>query len=659
MKSNTSTTTIKQQSSKVILVSTPVLGKHKRLIGRGYRQKKDGTYHFIKVSFTRDPLLKYPCAIMAEGNMMKPEGSYQMELYVKGFTPAEFNWRNEKEIEIVGKYYNLTKSQSIKLFNALGPDGLLRGNLSEIQRVLGDKAMTKAEMVTANIEALLAKALGVTVKYAEAILRNHPRAAILEDPYLLLASGIEVVKVDTFCLLANLAPGNKYVHCAARVREIAEQSGNYTFSKQTLLNAATEAWGRQLSQQEAEALLAPDHFTLLSNGYRIHNTTMANILFLKRYHKENVPSQSPTFDVNGQTHTELWAALQNGSMAVLSGPAGSGKTTSIFAMMDMLDHMGITYDLLATTGKAAIRARDVTGREASTVHMALARNKLEGDVVIVDESSMLDINLLATAIRTRPKAKWLLVGDDEQLPPIGPGMVYKELCRNTPGVRLTTIHRQAAGGEILNLATAIRTGKGIKAALANIETKEMRDAEKIRAYLFTTFSHAQILTPTRNYKLGSQDLNEPRSLKNKSQHSAIGTQGQFFQAFKHTFGIGDRVIHTTNIYEGVTSVFNGEVGTVISANPQGMVVDFGRLKYKYDKYTAMFVEHAWAMTIHKAQGSEFDDVVLVIPHGLRPNFLSKQLLYTAVTRAKRSLVIVGDVQALLKPLVSVEHQKLW
>ena len=98
--------------------------------------------------------------------MHKPEGSFQMEFYVKSFQAGEFNWRNEKEVELAGKAYNLTKTQSIKLFNAEGPQGLLGGDLATIQHVLGERAMSKAEMVTTNIEALLAKALGVSIKPA-------------------------------------------------------------------------------------------------------------------------------------------------------------------------------------------------------------------------------------------------------------------------------------------------------------------------------------------------------------------------------------------------------------------------------------------------------------------------------------------------------------
>lgn len=646
-------------ASKLILLGPPLLQRNKLLTARAYRRKRDGTYHFIKANFPRDPHLQYPCCIMAEGGMLKPEGSYQMELYVKTFEVAEWEWRNEKEIEIAGKCYNLTKAQSIKLFNSEGPDGLLQGNLSTIQQVLGERAMAKAEMVTTNIEALLAKALGVSIRYAEAILRNYPRAAVLEEPYLLVAAGLNVAKLDTFCLLANLAPGNKYTHCGLQVREVAEQGGNYTFSKQVLFNAAKEVWGRAINDEEAAALLNVTNFTLLSNGTYIHNDTLANILFIKRHHKENVPQGCPTSPANGPTHTELWAAMQNSAMAILSGPAGSGKTTSIFALMEMLDELGVTYDLVATTGKAAIRARDVTGREASTLHMALARNKLSGEVIIVDEASMLDINLLATAIRAKPDAKWLFVGDDEQLPPIGPGMVYRELTHNTPGVRLTTIHRQLSDNPILGLATAIRIGKGVKQALCKVETKEMRDVEGIRNYLFSTFPHAQILTPTRNYKLGCKHLNEPWSIKNKTQSKGINAGTDTFNSFNSTFAVGDKVIHTSNIYDNAMSVFNGETGTVISANTNVMVVDFGRLKYKYDKYTSMFVEHSWAMTIHKSQGSEFDEVVLVIPHGLNHHFLSKQLLYTAVTRAKKRLVIVGDVGAITRPLRSIQHQQVW
>lgn len=586
-----------------------------------------------------------------------------MEFYVKSFQAGEFNWRNEKEIEIVGKTYNLTKAQSIKLFDSEGPQGLLGGDLTTIQQVLGDRAMSKAEMVTTNIEALLAKALGVSIKYAEALLRNYPRAQVLEEPYLLTAAEIEVHKLDTFCMLANLAPGNKYQHCAQAVRTASEKSGNYTFTRMSLLASAREVWGRALTQDEGAALLHKDYYTLLSSAQYIHNDTMFNILYIKKHLAKNVPSELTRCDNNTPTHTALWDALQKSAMAILSGPAGSGKTTSIFALMDELDSQGVAYDLVATTGKAAVRAKDVTGRAATTLHLALARNTLASPVIIVDEASMVDINLLATALRAKPDSKWLFVGDDEQLPPIGPGMVYKELVQRLPGVKLTKIHRQGQGDPILELATAIRMGRGAREAIKKIDCREMRDAEEIRGYLFSTFSHAQILTPTRNYKLGSKHLNEPWSVQNKNKGALVSpgkpSAQPLFQTFNGAFAVGDRVIHTSNIYNGALSVFNGETGVVVSASASGMTVDFGRLKYQYDKYTAMFVEHSWAITIHKAQGSEFDEVVLVIPHGLNSNFLSKQLLYTAVTRAKKKLYVVGDVGALTRPLRSIQHQMLW
>jgi exodeoxyribonuclease V alpha subunit len=371
---------------------------------------------------------------------------------------------------------------------------------------------------------------------------------------------------------------------------------------------------------------------------------------------------------------------------VITGGPGPGKTTSIRAILALFDEMGIETLITAPTGRAAKRMTELTGREASTVHRLLEAafapdgedvvwgrdesTPLTCGAVILDECSMVDITLIRALLAALPAGcRLIMVGDADQLPSVGPGNVFADIIRSgaVPAVRLTEIFRQSGDSRIVACAHAINRGEHPdfgdnggdffflrrKSAERAAETVVELCSVRLPGNMGIAPEEIQVLSPTRRGETGTFALN--RRLQAALDPPKEEKKEKFFGNV--VFREGDRVMQIRNNYDilwkkvsaqGVTAesgtgVYNGDIGYILGIDPaeETLVIDFdGRVAgYSFDQLTE--IEHAWAMTVHKSQGSEYRAVVLTLGESA-PMLLTRGVLYTAVTRAKELLIAVGD-----------------
>ena len=357
------------------------------------------------------------------------------------------------------------------------------------------------------------------------------------------------------------------------------------------------------------------------------------------------------------------AALEHGVLVLTGGP-GTGKTTVVRSMIDILGAQGLEILLAAPTGRAAKRLAEATGYPAATVHRMLeaqgredgemrfardAETQLEADVIIVDEVSMMDIVLMQhLLIAVLPGAHLILVGDVDQLPAVGPGSVLKDILRSgvIPSVRLTEIFRQNNTGTIVLNAHAINSGRVPSFTEADFSFVTAVSSEDAAAQIVsictqlirtgTDLMDLQVLSPMRREACGVDLLN--RGLQAALNPPAAD------KAEAVGFRLGDKVMQTRNDY--MKNVFNGDIGRIVQIDSEHLVVAFAEdveIPYTRDEFGALTL--AYAMSVHKSQGSEYDIIILplVRAHHI---MLQRNLLYTAVTRAKKGVILIGDRTAL-------------
>jgi exodeoxyribonuclease V alpha subunit len=358
-------------------------------------------------------------------------------------------------------------------------------------------------------------------------------------------------------------------------------------------------------------------------------------------------------------------------LLVITGGPGTGKTTIVRGILEIFDDAGLDCALAAPTGRAAKRLSETTRREAKTIHRLLEYEPAAGgfkrdeeeplklDLLIVDEASMMDISLAHALLRAVPlNACVVFVGDVDQLPSVGPGTVLKDLIASkvVPVVRLTEIFRQAEQSWIVRAAHRVNEGQLPESAPPNsgdfyfIEADDPATVldriltvvrERIPArFGFDPFRDIQVLTPMHNSELGTKNLNARlQELLNPKK------TGPEVKRPAWTFRKGDKVLQTRNNYE--KNVFNGDIGRVheIDEDEQELIVDYdGELvTYSFDELDELLL--AFAMTVHKSQGSEYPAVVMPV-HTQHFVMLQRNLLYTAVTRGKKLVVLVGTRRAL-------------
>lgn len=362
-------------------------------------------------------------------------------------------------------------------------------------------------------------------------------------------------------------------------------------------------------------------------------------------------------------------------LSVITGGPGTGKTTIIKALVEAF-HLASFYRVLlcAPTGRAAKRLGDATGFEATTIHRLLVpvaggssydfvkneEDLLEADVVIIDEASMLNIELYAALLVAIPEEAYIiLVGDADQLPPIGPGFVLRDLleCSSIPVVRLETIYRQQLGNQIVTNAHRINSGE-----LPDLQQREeflfqkTHSLEQLMSALKNIYKQAllreedplniQIISPMRRGSAGSVAI----SKWIQHQLNGVVKKEQSVTINGQEFRVGDKVIQNTNNYD--LDIYNGEIGVIYALSQSHIFVRFTDKDMRIPLDDAVGLSLAYAITVHKSQGSEYGTVIIpFIP--MYGNMLQRNLLYTAVTRARNNVILVGTTGAIEKAVATI------
>lgn len=354
-------------------------------------------------------------------------------------------------------------------------------------------------------------------------------------------------------------------------------------------------------------------------------------------------------------------------LGVVTGGPGVGKTTCLLEAVKRLKARGTSVGLCAPTGKASRRMSEVTGEDAMTIHRLLKwwngsfqhdrDHPLPYDVVIVDEASMLDV-FLADALMDAigPRTRLVLVGDVDQLPPVGPGAVFADIIRScaAPVVRLTQVHRAARDSWVCRNAPRVLRGDPVeldrRPDFRFWPASTPADVVAVAEHLATESPGSQLLIPQRPGPCGGNVLNEV--LQGALNPALRGTPT--IGKAPHLIRAGDRVIQTRNNYD--LMVLNGDVGTVADLDQKSVLVDMPDGQVRYNRMHAADLELAYALTVHKFQGSEHDHVIVVC-HSTHSFMLSRRLFYTAITRAKKRIDIIGDAKGVRRAVSNARDEK--
>ena len=400
-------------------------------------------------------------------------------------------------------------------------------------------------------------------------------------------------------------------------------------------------------------------------------------LFIKVWEKDN------QIQLAQKQKEAIKACLHHGVLVLTGGP-GTGKTTVIKGILSILKAQGLKIRLAAPTGRAAKRLSETTGQKALTIHRLLEANnlaqddnlqlgfskdiddQLDADVIILDEVSMVDIVLMHHFLNAVPDGcRIILVGDTDQLPAVGPGSVLKDIIRSQkiPAIRLDEIFRQAQTSMIIQNAHIINAGRlpDLRKQYSDFVFYELNDDTSITQKIldlctkdlphegFDVLKDVQVLSPMHRFLCGVENLNLmlQEQLNPKKNQDELKYSSQ-------TFRVGDKVMHIRNNYQ--KNVFNGDIGFIQDINNEKLTVDYFDHIVTYEKNELNELTLAYASSVHKSQGSEYK--VVIIPLSTSHYImLQRNLLYTAITRAKQKVIIIGSKKALMTAVQSNRTQK--
>ncbi len=552
-------------------------------------------------------------------------------------------------------------------------------------------------------------------RYGEAALEM-----VKDNPYLLSADGcgVQFSVTDEIAMSMGMAADSEERLQAAVTFELAhnENNGHVFLPRNKLVDATCRLLdcGSEAVEQALDALiekrvvvqepLANVEACYLRRLWEAEVSACARLNNLlaaetdvsrqvQRVISEIETSAGITYAAQQRQAVELAATC---GVLILTGGPGTGKTTTVRGIVALFQRMGLDIVLAAPTGRAAKRMSELAGLEAQTIHRLLGmkwdeatrqvtfqkseQEPLEADAVIVDEMSMVDLSLFSALLRSlRPGTRLVLVGDADQLPSVGAGNVFSDLIRSkrVETVFLREVFRQAERSAIIRNAHKVNLGEppvltndqddffflcrrdGERAAATVVELCKTRLPEKMGIPV----EHIQVLTPTRKGPCGTLNLNR---LLQEALNPRRSDRREI-QWGERLFREGDRIMQTRNDYDVVwgkedgtigTGIFNGDVGRIVQIDPSGewLAVDFDGRSATYGVEMLSEVDLAYAQTVHKAQGSEYPCVVLAAMPSA-PSLMVRGVLYTALTRARELLIVVGDDAAIRAMAANDKQQK--
>ena len=526
-----------------------------------------------------------------------------------------------------------------------------------------------------------------------------------DDPYILSRAqfGVDFAVADAIAISMGFGGDDPCRLRAAIEYELAHNAGNgHVFlPREKLLAATAQLVDVDTDMVETALDKLIDSFAVVEKPianvrgcylprlYQAETFVAQRLLSMLRAPVEQLRQVDKTIDAIEKEQGVSYAPLQRqavrmaaeGGVLLLTGGPGTGKTTSLRGIVALYRRMGLDVALLAPTGRAAKRLGEVTNCDAQTIHRALGMSyndltgqaafkkngsdPLEAHAVIVDEMSMVDLELMQALLEAlRPGCRLVLVGDPDQLPSVGAGNVLGDLLRSTvvPTVSLTQVFRQAEQSAIIRNAHAVNMGQppqldsnqGDFFFLCRrspdrlVQTVVELCRDRLPKNMNVPADQIQVLSPTRKGACGTAALN--RALQ--AALNPPSPQKRQKQWGDVTFRVGDRVMQTKNNYDVLwekddgtagSGIFNGDVGVIQDIDSSGELIVL-RFDDRTATYTADLLSQldmAYAITVHKSQGSEYPAVILVSAPAA-PSLMVRGVLYTAITRARRMLIMVGD-----------------